>query len=172
MLFASAAFMACSHDTDFESVAEDNVKNQYIAAFEKKYGKVDPNQSWDFTSHAGVLTRSEPTPAMTWNIGYYGSLNSTDENGMKYKEMQDAVKADYTKVKDLVYSSPEIPFDYTYCQAHLYPAFSHGYIDLNDINYDYFYLGAEYTYNGQNSENGFPGLFLQMRTNNLYNTSY
>ena len=52
-----AAFVSCSHDTDFEASNQEftveNLKNEYKAAFEQKYGEVAPNQSWDFTTKIG-----------------------------------------------------------------------------------------------------------------------
>lgn len=48
-----AAFASCSHNTDFESARQEfvaeNLKNEYKAAFEQKYGKIDSNQTWDFS---------------------------------------------------------------------------------------------------------------------------
>ena len=68
MLFASAAFVSCSHDTDFQSAHQEyvfeNLKNQYSANFIKKYGEIDPNQSWDFTNYnygSKARTRSGET---------------------------------------------------------------------------------------------------------------
>ena len=45
------AFTACSHD-DFidENAPVNNLKAEYATNFEKKYGKIDPNQSWDFST--------------------------------------------------------------------------------------------------------------------------
>ena len=57
-----AAFASCSHDTDFESANQElvveNLKNEYKANFVKKYGEIDPDQSWDFTNF-GNATRGE-----------------------------------------------------------------------------------------------------------------
>lgn len=57
-----AAFASCSHDTDFEAAHQsavfDNLKNQYSVNFIKKYGPIDPNQSWDFTGYSS-MTRGE-----------------------------------------------------------------------------------------------------------------
>lgn len=60
-LAVCAAFVSCSHDTDFEASNQEftveNLKNEYKAAFIQKYGEVAPNQSWDFT---GLLLVQEP----------------------------------------------------------------------------------------------------------------
>ena len=52
VLFASAMFVGCSQEDDLfdESGIVDNIKNEYKASFEAKYGTIDPNQSWDFTN--------------------------------------------------------------------------------------------------------------------------
>ena len=66
VLCASAAFIACSHDSVFdENIVQDNLKNEYRASFEKKYGKIDPNQSWDFTEPfvVGDAARTRIVPA-------------------------------------------------------------------------------------------------------------
>ena len=51
-----AMFSGCSKTSDFSDAIEqnkaqlaENQKNEYRLNFEKKYGKVDANQSWDFT---------------------------------------------------------------------------------------------------------------------------
>ena len=75
-----AAFASCSHDTDFESANQEyvveNLKNEYKANFIKKYGEIDPNQSWDFTEISNEsVTRGEgdlvPNPTCgTVNLNY------------------------------------------------------------------------------------------------------
>lgn len=46
-----AAFMSCSKDIAFDSeAATQKVKAEYEANFVKKYGAIDPNQTWDLTS--------------------------------------------------------------------------------------------------------------------------
>ena len=44
-------FVACSHDDFIDKDAPvKNLKAEYAANFEKKFGKIDPNQTWDFCS--------------------------------------------------------------------------------------------------------------------------
>jgi hypothetical protein len=53
LLSVGFAFMACSKTDsldDNRAAFVENQKSEYRANFEAKYGKVDPNQSWDFTS--------------------------------------------------------------------------------------------------------------------------
>ena len=50
-----AAFMSCSKDVAFDSegvekAAAEQLKAEYEANFVKKYGAIDPNQTWDFAS--------------------------------------------------------------------------------------------------------------------------
>ena len=61
MLFASMAFVACSHDISFdENYATKEKELAYEQAFIQKYGKIDPNQSWDFKNFAAsARTRAE-----------------------------------------------------------------------------------------------------------------
>ena len=50
VLFASTAFVACSHDSFFdENAADTHLKKEYRSSFEEKYGRIDANQTWDFT---------------------------------------------------------------------------------------------------------------------------
>ena len=51
MAVVGLAFVACSHD-DFinEDAPVNNLKAEYATNFEQKYGKIAPNQSWDFCS--------------------------------------------------------------------------------------------------------------------------
>lgn len=51
MAVVGLAFVACSH-ADFidEDAPVKKLKAEYAANFEKKYGKIAPNQSWDFSS--------------------------------------------------------------------------------------------------------------------------
>lgn len=73
-----AAFASCSHDTDFESAHQsavfDNLKNQYSANFIKKYGEIDPNQSWDFTGYSSMTRAGENVESIQQQEGpnFYG----------------------------------------------------------------------------------------------------
>ena len=85
VLSASAAFVACSHDSFFdENKAQENLKSEYKASFVQKYGEIDPNQSWDFTSQAltaaaGTCGSVEPyTKEMAQEAYNFFSFVSTD----------------------------------------------------------------------------------------------
>ena len=51
MTVMGLAFTACSHDDYFDSETPvNNQKAEYATNFVKKYGAIDPNQTWDFCS--------------------------------------------------------------------------------------------------------------------------
>ena len=55
MAVMGAAFMSCSKDVAFDSEGLANqaaaqLKAEYRANFEKKYGAIAPNQTWDFST--------------------------------------------------------------------------------------------------------------------------
>lgn len=55
---------SCSHEADFDSTAYvQQKKNEYAQNFVKKYGEINPNQTWDFTTGAtlGETTRAGET---------------------------------------------------------------------------------------------------------------
>lgn len=54
-LCVCAAFASCSKDAGFETPTQEQLaKNEYKANFIKKYGEIDPNQSWDFTNYGSA----------------------------------------------------------------------------------------------------------------------
>ena len=93
VLSASAAFVACSHDSFFdENKAQENIKNEYKASFVQKYGEVDPNQSWDFTSQA-----------LTAAAGTRGSVEPyTKEMAQEAYNFFSFVNSDFPAVKALL----------------------------------------------------------------------
>ena len=53
---------SCSHEADFDSTAYvQQKKNEYAQNFVKRYGEIDPNQTWDFTSGAATLSTTRAT---------------------------------------------------------------------------------------------------------------
>jgi hypothetical protein len=51
-LCVCALFASCSHDPGFETPNQiELTKNQYKENFIKRYGPIDPNQTWDFTGY-------------------------------------------------------------------------------------------------------------------------
>ena len=145
VLCTSAAFVACSHDLSVnEDAIVNNVKNEYNAAFIKKYGEVDPNQSWDFTGYAAkARTRAgESQIGMDWKLTGYAN---NERYGMTVKNMKDIIEADIVEIKEKVASVDAVKFDYTYSKGFLYPVVSHGTYAEDGTNYDSYELGAEYT---------------------------
>ena len=74
MFVLGAVFTSCSKDKDlYDSGAEmEKLKSEYTNNFVKKYGPIDSNQTWDFTSMSPVSTlpstgnmhiRHVPSPA-------------------------------------------------------------------------------------------------------------
>lgn len=54
---------SCSHEADFDSTAYvQQKKNEYAQNFVKRYGEIDPNQTWDFTSGATLSTTRVGAP--------------------------------------------------------------------------------------------------------------
>lgn len=86
MLIASMAFVACSH----ESVYDENYANKekeltYEQAFIQKYGKVDPNQSWDFTTSMFDEATSANTRGTTSDV--YALLAEWTEGYVHFQEI-------------------------------------------------------------------------------------
>ena len=139
-----AAFASCSHDTDFESANQEyvveNLKNEYKANFIKKYGEIDPNQSWDFTEISNEsVTRGEgdlvPNPTC-------GTVN------LNYKYYSDFISYDAGDVKSKVVTEPIQDWPYTYAHVILVPCYAHGNGNVKvEYSYDvqYSYKGQQYT---------------------------
>ena len=72
MAVVAVAFMACSNNDIFDEQAViDQKKATYAENFEKAYGKIDPNQTWDFSTMQQHYNVSAPT-----------SVTSTTTRGM------------------------------------------------------------------------------------------
>lgn len=64
VISASAMLLitSCSHEADFDSTTYvQQKKNEYAQNFVKRYGEIDPNQTWDFTSGATLGTTTRAT---------------------------------------------------------------------------------------------------------------
>ena len=82
------AFMSCAKENLFDSeAATQKVVAEYEANFVKKYGPVDPNQTWDFASKTPVrtlpsmsaITRGEGDPEITVTAGTPGTMTIDDD---------------------------------------------------------------------------------------------
>ena len=78
-LSAITAFMSCSKDIEAfnASAIEEKQKNDYASSFVAKYGPIDPNQSWDFTTGERQLATRGVT---TINV-------QLQENGISWGDM-------------------------------------------------------------------------------------
>jgi len=78
------SFQSCQ-ETEFANVQESTFHHDYETNFEKTFGKVDPNQTWDFSSYAlhqramnGAATRAgEDYVSVASEDGYYHVESST-----------------------------------------------------------------------------------------------
>ena len=135
----SAMFSGCSKTSDFSDVIEENnaqiaenLKNEYRLNFEKKYGKVDANQTWDFTGIGNGTTRAEAVTCV--NIDYPGTLQTslhTDKSALqKILVNGETVEGAEVNVKTW---NPNV-------SVNMYPAFSNDEANKNV----YFRLAATY----------------------------
>ena len=68
MAVVGVAFTSCSKDISFDSeAATQKVVAEYDANFVKKYGAIDPNQTWDFASMTPILTLPSTSTATRAN---------------------------------------------------------------------------------------------------------
>lgn len=76
-LCVCALFASCSKDPGFETPNQFEItKNEYKANFIKKYGEIDPNQTWDFTDLTKSPTRTSAQVDRLYLIkGYMSSVN-------------------------------------------------------------------------------------------------
>lgn len=80
----TAAFTSCSKDKDFEQISQVQLdESKYQAAFESRYGKINPNNDWGFGQFRkganARMTRGENANANEWadvsnNTGFGGWL--------------------------------------------------------------------------------------------------
>ena len=57
MAIAGFAFTSCSNDTLYDSnAASKKVEAEYTANFIKKYGAINPNQTWDFATMTPTIS--------------------------------------------------------------------------------------------------------------------
>jgi hypothetical protein len=135
VLVASMAFASCSHESVYDpNYAEkeqafkaEQVKSDYKANFEKKYGKIDPNQSWDFTDYSEVshaLTRASQQSVSSSRKELF--------NGFKKLVMDDR-----DQVKSIDFTTGLKPWNPNF-SAKLYPAYCHA---IEGVKYTYYHIG-------------------------------
>ena len=189
VLFACAAFVSCSHDLSVDETAVvENLKNEYKANFIKKYGEIDPNQSWDFTGYSSMTRGAETVQSIQKQEGanFYGYCY-VDTKAMKDLLSGSSTSYDITfdRVKyHVTGTASDITFN-PYFSAKITPSFAR--IDeFNATTYRYYHLhftwgnnqdkemisnisvvgrsGGEYWYDGKNN-----GTVIH-RTSRLTNT--
>lgn len=96
---AATVLVGCRNDFDFESQYMQKLEYSYAKSFEKIYGEIDPDQSWDFSSSAkanggtrAIGEISDPMVDTDWyyvedgTLGYYQQqLKEGDSNKTKGK---------------------------------------------------------------------------------------
>jgi hypothetical protein len=143
LLMVSAAFVGCSKNNDIVEAAkvqqEENLKNEYRVAFVNKYGAVDPNQTWDFTSVAKGVTRSGETMTGV-SIDYPGLLQESLHN--------DKSSLQAVLINGQIPTGVEVRTgDFNpYVSVNMYPAFS------NDEENKNVYFRLAVNYNGNKTE--------------------
>lgn len=86
MAVIGLAFSSCSKDVTFDSnAAFEQQKSQYEANFIKKYGPVDPNQTWDFSTMTPV--RGIPADA-------FGAATRAASGSVNCEELSDKMEVD------------------------------------------------------------------------------
>ncbi|MCQ2238278.1 MAG: hypothetical protein MJZ73_03485 [Bacteroidaceae bacterium] len=70
---AGMSITSCTADKDLYNpeVVEENVKAEYVANFVKKFGAVNPAETWDFTSGSTYYLADESAPLATRATGSY-----------------------------------------------------------------------------------------------------
>ena len=121
MAVMGAAFISCSNENLYdENASTKDLEAAYTANFEKRYGKIDPNQTWDFTTDtpsysavSGSTTRAAASPEtadFTCQLGHmdiqpdistyiYQNLPKGQNNSSKGRKFQMVVgENDFTVV--------------------------------------------------------------------------
>jgi hypothetical protein len=156
VLVASMAFASCSHESVYDpNYAEKErefktelAKSDYRANFEKKYGKIAPDQSWDFTTvnSAQARTRATQASGTVQSIQKQESKNFYGYCAIDDKAMHDLISNSSTnysvKVEGVDYqvkgTARDIDFN-PFFQAKLTPSFAR--IDkFNTTTYHYYHL--------------------------------
>lgn len=104
---------SCSHEADFDSTAYvQQKKNEYAQNFVKKYGEIDPNQTWDFTSGATLsTTRAGAAHTPVYMQDLYGLDFTKSQNIAIYNAIKTQLPDNVEKTgKKAVLIAPGNPF--------------------------------------------------------------
>lgn len=137
----------CGSDTDYydANAIHANAVEAYKANFEAAYGKVDPNQNWDFSGvEAPALTRGttdNAIPTIGWEM--VTGVKSTDYDYLVEDfHYQDGTYQGVEALKNLIDNTEAVAWPYKYAKLNIYPVICHG----NTSKYLYLYFGVDYTY--------------------------
>lgn len=102
----TAAFTSCSKDKDFEQISQVQLdESKYQAAFESRFGKIDPNHDWGFNrykkgANARVTRTADPRGNMWASEGWkVPPVISTDQKNI--------VRQYFQQVKPIGYNDPQ-----------------------------------------------------------------
>ena len=104
---------SCSHEADFDSTAYvQQKKNEYAQNFVKRYGEIDPNQTWDFTSGATLSTTRAVAPhTQVYMQDLYGLDFTKSQNIAIYNAIKTQLPDNVEKTgKKAVLIAPGNPF--------------------------------------------------------------
>ena len=157
-LCVCAAFASCSKDAGFETPNHfELAKNEYNANFIKKYGEVDPNQNWDFTSNTNAsqarTRNANAVESERHDVGnQYFSYCQTDEDAIVALQKANScnvsvkVKIDWrTSVTHNVQGTAKMIDWNHFFSAKLTPSFA-CMTKKDQTTYRYYHLG--FSYNG------------------------
>lgn len=103
---------SCSHEADFDSTAYvQQKKNEYAQNFVKRYGEIDPNQTWDFTSGAATLSTTRAGAAQVYTQDLWGLDFTKSQNIAIYNAIKTQLPDNVEKTgKKAVLIAPGNPF--------------------------------------------------------------
>ena len=104
MAVMGAAFTSCSKDVAFDSEglanqAAEQLKAEYRTNFEKKFGVIDPNQTWDFSTMKSVSGLPSTGSAARTRTGEVGEVSVNLETSGKMLIEKEAINWMKTNMK-------------------------------------------------------------------------
>ena len=106
MAVMGAAFTSCSKDVAFDSEglanqAAEQLKAEYRANFEKKFGVIDPNQTWVFSTMKSVSGLPSTGSAARTRTGEVGEVSVNLETSGNMLIEKDAINWMKTNMKPI-----------------------------------------------------------------------
>lgn len=97
---------SCSNDFDFDEARRENPEFAYKQNFEKAFGKIDPDQSWDFTTYSEVLNTRAGDGQYAVKSNDYVQITS-DILGWLKSELPEGAAANFQKGHSFLMTVPE-----------------------------------------------------------------